>query len=57
MGRDAVYIAVEFRANSELIAELVVRCLESGVAFNGWHYLLQQDSCSNHVKAVIELVQ
>ena len=57
MGRDAVYTAVKYRASSELIAELVVRCLESGVPFNGWHYLLQHDSCSSHVKAVIKLVQ
>ena len=57
MGRDAVYTAVKYRASSELIAELVVRCLESGVAFNGWHYLLEHDSCNKHVKAAIELVQ
>ena len=50
-------IGVKYGARPELIAELVVRCLETGVEFNSWHYLLERDSCSGHVNAVIELVK
>ena len=52
-----MYIGVKHGASSDLIAEFVVRCLESGVEFDGWHYLLQHDSCTHHVEAVVKLVQ
>ena len=41
----------------DLVAELVVRSLEAGEDFDGWHYLLERDSCRSYVTGVIHLVQ
>ena len=50
-------IGVRYGARPQLIAELVIRCLKSDVEFNGWHYLLENESCSNYVAAVIDLAE
>ena len=50
-------IGVKYGARPHLIAELVIRCLKSDVEFNGWHYLLENESCSNYVAAVIDLAE
>ena len=56
-GKDAVQLGVEYRADPELVAQLVVRCLETKADFNGWHYLLEHDHTSTHVIAVTNLAQ
>ena len=50
-------IGVKYGARPQLIAELVMRCLESDAEFNGWHYLLENDSCNEYVAAVIDLAE
>ena len=56
-GHDAIQVGVRYRASPKLIAELVVRCLQTGVEFNGWHYLLKHKSCTAYVNSVIDLVE
>lgn len=56
-GNDAVMLGAKYHASPELVAELVVRFLETGFSFDGWHYLLEHDSCSAYVAAVIDLVE
>ena len=34
-----------------------MRCLETVEDFDGWHYLLERDSCLSYVTSVISLVQ
>ena len=50
-------MGVKHGARPQLIAELVIRCLESNVDFNGWHYLLENDSYNEYVAAVIDLAE
>ena len=41
----------------ELVAELVLRSLETAEDFDGWHYLLEHDSYRSYVTGVIHLVR
>ena len=59
-GKDVVVLGVKSGARPEVVAKLVVRCLRSSLRpsdFNGWHYLLEHDSCNDYVVAVINLVK
>ena len=53
---DAVQLAVQHGASADLVSAMTVRCLETGVPFNGWHYLLDNDSHSQYIIAILKLV-
>ena len=49
--------AVQNGASIEIAAEMAVSCLCTQILFNGWHYLLENDSYSHYVTAVLDLVE
>ena len=53
---DAVQLAVQHGASADLVSTMTVRCLETGLPFNGWHYLLDNDSHSKYIVAILDLV-
>lgn len=57
-GLDAVQVAVNHAADKELVATMVVGCLQAGgVELDGWHTILERSDCGEYVAAVVSLVQ
>ena len=57
-GLDAVQVAVNHAASCQLVAELVVGCLQAGgVVLDGWHTILERSDCGGYVTAAVSLAQ
>ena len=56
-GKDAVQLAVKYQRSEELVAEMVMRCLQAGCKLNGWHSILENAEHTKYVVAVVSLVQ
>lgn len=55
---DAVQLALKVSAPPEVVAEMVVRCLQAtGIAPDGWHSILESNEYSKYVAAVVAFVQ
>ena len=57
--RDAIQLALEHSSRTEVVAEMVVRCLKTsrGIAPDGWHSVLENNEHSKYAVAVVALVQ